>query len=304
MVALSTSLSLLMIYFGAKNTMTGAVNLGNNLQLQKAVTGSILVATVTALPELTSSLITALKGAPTVALGNILGTNIYNLPLLVGLVGLFGDVDAVNGVTRQCAYLLGVNVLLSALAIAFGSIQPWMGALFIAIYFVFLADSLRKSGRSSDADIVGQLPTNVFPLALGAVVLVLGSYLLVDSALWVMDRYGLGGFMVGLLMSFGPIIPELTVSLFSSAAGEHEVSFGNILGDNIITATLVLGIVALTNPVTISATELAVTVPFTMIFTILVYIISKLKIRITRRLSILMLLLTAATFLLQISVLS
>jgi len=294
----------LMIYFGAKNTMTGAVNLGNNLQLQKAVTGSILVATVTALPELTSSLITALKGAPTVALGNILGTNIYNLPLLVGFVGLLGDVEAVNGVTRQCAYLLGVNILLSALVIVFGSIQPWMGALFIVLFFVFLADSLRKSGRDSEAVIGGHLPLNIFPLVAGALVLVLGSYLLVDGALWVMNFYGLGGFVVGLIMSFGPIIPELAVSLFSSAAGEHEVSFGNVLGDNIITATLVLGVVALTAPVTVSVTELAVTVPFTMIFTVMVYIISKLKIRITRRLSILMLLLTAATFLLQISVLS
>ncbi|MFH2112318.1 MAG: hypothetical protein ABIJ47_13785 [Candidatus Bathyarchaeota archaeon] len=119
-----------------------------------------------------------------------------------------------------------------------------------------------------------------------------------------MNYYGLGGFVVGLLMSFGPIIPELAVSLFSSAAGEHEVSFGNVLGDNIITVTLVLGVVALTAPVTISVTELAVTVPFTMLFTIMVYLISKLKIRITRRLSILMLLLTAATFLLQISILS
>lgn len=294
----------MMIYFGAKNTMTGAVNLGNNLQLQKAVTGSILVATVTALPELTSSLITALKGAPTVALGNILGTNIYNLPLLVGFVGLLGDVEAVNGVTRQCAYLLGVNILLSALVIVFGSIQPWMGALFIVLFFVFLADSLRKSGRDSEAVIGGHLPLNIFPLVAGALVLVLGSYLLVDGALWVMNFYGLGGFVVGLIMSFGPIIPELAVSLFSSAAGEHEVSFGNVLGDNIITATLVLGVVALTAPVTVSVTELAVTVPFTMIFTVMVYIISKLKIRITRRLSILMLLLTAATFLLQISVLS
>jgi cation:H+ antiporter len=293
-----------MIYLGAKNTMTGAVNLGNNLQLQKAVTGSILVATVTALPELSSSLITALRGAPTVALGNILGTNIYNLPLLVGLVGLFGDVEVVNGVTRQCAYLFGVNVLLSALVISFGSIQPWMGIVFIVLYFGFLADSLRKSGRNSEAGIGGQLPANIFPLVAGAVVLVLGSYLLVNGALWVMNYYGLGGFVVGLIMSFGPIIPELTVSLLSSVAGEHEVSFGNVLGDNIITATLVLGVVALTAPVTVSVTELAVTVPFTIIFTIVVYLISKLKIRITRKLSILMLLLTAATFLLQISVLS
>jgi len=166
-----------MIYLGAKSTMTGAVNLGNNLQFHKAVTGSILVATVTALPELSSSLITAYKGASTVALGNILGTNIYNLPLLLGLVGLFGDVEAVNGVTRQCVYLLGVNVLLSALVLSFGSIQPWMGAIFILLYFGFLADSLRKSGRNRESEIVKRLPTNIFPLVAGAVVLVIGSYL-------------------------------------------------------------------------------------------------------------------------------
>jgi cation:H+ antiporter len=88
LIALSTSVSVLLIYLGAKNTMTEAINLGNSLNLQKAVTGSILVATVTALPELSSSLITTLKGSPSMALGNILGTNIYNLPLIVGLAGI------------------------------------------------------------------------------------------------------------------------------------------------------------------------------------------------------------------------
>ena len=293
----------MLIYLGAKNTMIGAVNLGNSLNLQKAITGSIVVATVTALPELSSSLITVMRGSHTMALGNILGTNIYNLPLLVGLAGLFSDVEVIDGVSRQCAYLLGVNVLLLALATAFGGVQPWMGVLFIGLYLVFIADSLRQARVGGVAGLKGQLASNLFPLVTGSIVLILGSYLLVDGATWVMNNYGLGGFMVGLIMSFGPIVPELAVSLFSSVAGEHEVSFGNVLGDNIITATLVLGLVALASPISISAAELAVTIPFTVIFTVLVFIMAKFRVRVTRRISVLMLLLTAATFLLQFSVL-
>jgi cation:H+ antiporter len=304
LIALSTSVSFLLIYLGAKNTMTGAINLGNSLKLQKAVTGSILVATVTALPELSSSLITMLRGSPSMALGNILGTNIYNLPLIVGLAGMFSDVKVIDGVARQCAYLLGVNVLIYVAASMFGSIQPWMGVLLIGLYVVFIADSLRQARTTGDEGLSGQLASNLLPLVAGGAVLVLGSYLLVDGATWVMDNYRLGAFVVGLIMSFGPIIPELAVSLFTTMAGEHEVSFGNVLGDNIITATLVLGLVTLTNPIEVSAIELGMTIPFTLIFTVLVYIISKHKIRVTRRVSALMLLLAAATFLLQFSVLS
>jgi len=303
LVALSASVSILLIYLGAKNTMIGAVNIGNSMNLQKAITGSILVATVTALPELSSSLLTVMRGSHTMALGNVLGTNIYNLPLLVGLAGLFSDVDVIDGVARQCAYLLGVNVLLLALATAFGGVQPWMGVLFIGLYFVFIADSLRQSRVGGIDGLKGQLASNLFPLVTGGLVLILGSYLLVDGATWLLNNYGLGGFMVGLIMSFGPIIPELAVSLFSSVAGEHEVSFGNVLGDNIITATLVLGLVALANPISVSAAELAMTIPFTVIFTVLVFIMARFRVRITRRISVLMLLLTAATFMLQFSVL-
>jgi cation:H+ antiporter len=268
------------------------------------VTGSILVATVTALPELSSSLITMLRGSPSMALGNILGTNIYNLPLIVGLAGMFSDVKVIDGVARQCAYLLGVNVLIYVAASMFGSIQPWMGVLLIGLYVVFIADSLRQARTTGDEGLSGQLASNLLPLVAGGAVLVLGSYLLVDGATWVMDNYRLGAFVVGLIMSFGPIIPELAVSLFTSMAGEHEVSFGNVLGDNIITATLVLGLVTLTNPIEVSAIELGMTIPFTLIFTVLVYLISKHKVRVTRRVSALMLLLAAATFLLQFSVLS
>jgi cation:H+ antiporter len=304
LIALSTSASFLLIYLGAKNTMTGAINLGNSLKLQKAVTGSILVATVTALPELSSSLITTLRGSPSMALGNILGTNIYNLPLIVGLAGLFSDVKVIDGVARQCAYLLGINALIYAAASMFGSIQPWMGVLLIGLYVVFIVDSLRQARTADGEGLSGQLVSNLLPLVAGGAVLVLGSYLFVDGATWIMDNYRLGAFVVGLIMSFGPIIPEVAVSLFTSMAGEHEISFGNVLGDNIITATLVLGIVTLTNPIEVSAIELGLTIPFTLIFTVLVYIISKHKIRVTRRVSALMLLLAAATFLLQFSVLS
>src|SRR4030042_4325222 len=90
LVALSASVSLLLIYLGAKKTMIGAMNLGNGLNLPKAVTGAIIVATVTALPELSSSLIIVMRGSHSMALGNILGTNIYNLPLLIGLAVGFG----------------------------------------------------------------------------------------------------------------------------------------------------------------------------------------------------------------------
>jgi len=303
LVALSASVSILLIYLGAKSTMIGAVNLGNSLNLQKAITGSVVVATVTALPELSSSLITVMRGSHTMALGNILGTNIYNLPLLVGLAGLFSDVEVIDGVSRQCAYLLGVNVLLLALATVFGGVQPWMGVLFIGLYLVFIADSLRQSRVDGIDGLKVQLASNLFPLVTGGIVLILGSYLLVDGATWIMNNYGLGGFMVGLIMSFGPIVPELAVSLFSSVAGEHQVSFGNVLGDNIITATLVLGLVVLASPVTVSAEELAVTIPFTVIFTVLVFLMARFRVKVTRRISVLMLLLTAATFMLQFSVL-
>jgi len=116
----------------------------------------------------------------------------------------------------------------------------------------------------------------------GGLALVFGSYLLVNNTLVIVHSSGLNLFFVGLVMSFGAVIPEVAVSLLSASRGEHEISVGNIIGDNIITATLVLGLVSMISPVEVSSGEVFSTIPFTIAFTGLVYLMHKYNWRVTR----------------------
>ena len=109
-------------------------------------------------------------------------------------------------------------------------------------------------------------------LITGGAALIIGSFILVNNAVGIMNAYSISPFIVGVVMSLGAVLPEVAVSLFSAIKGEHEISVGNIIGDNVITITLVLGIVSLMRPIQVAASEIITTIPFTIGFTAIIYL--------------------------------
>ena len=285
--ALLVSFSLYLTYLGASRTLKGALGLSTLINLNRSATGAVVIASITALPELTSSVAATFMGSSHLAMGNILGSNIYNLPLLIGLAGLVGEFEITNHVAEQCLMLVVINLVVASTTIITGTVSTGLSVLLLGLYLLFLYRQLQKGEECEQETCSIRQATTT--LVTGGVALILGSFILVNNAVGIMNTFNIKPFFVGVVMSLGAVLPEVAVSLFSAVKGEHEISVGNIVGDNVITITLVLGIVSLLRPVQVTTSEILTTIPFTIAFTAIIYMMHIKGWIVTRRRAILFL---------------
>lgn len=143
--------SLLLLYIGSKKIVDAASRLANSLNLHKVVVGIVFVASVTSAPELFSSLIAAVFSSSQMAFGNIIGSNIYNVPLIIGICGLIGEFEMKNStINKECLLMIGLAALLMLLTMATGTITWWIGIIFLALYSAFIYYSIRKGNGNGD----------------------------------------------------------------------------------------------------------------------------------------------------------
>jgi cation:H+ antiporter len=298
--AVAIASSLLFLYVGAKKTLHGAVEISKSLKVSKVVVGTVLVASITVLPELISSLIAVIWESAPLALGNILGSNIYNVPLIVGICGLVREFKMKNSVVEECGFMVGLSAFFAMFLILTSKVTLWMGLFFLAFYPLFIYRSVRKSNNNRDRNEHVSLGKAAACMLFGGLALLVGALLLVRSALLIVELFGLKEFYVGLtIVAFGSVVPESAVSLSAALAGEQEISVGNVIGDNIITITLVFGLVAVIRPFKVSLYEVLTTVPFMVLVTVMLLVMSRAHQKITRLLSIIMLLIAFVSFLVQ-----
>ncbi|MEM2946684.1 MAG: calcium/sodium antiporter [Candidatus Bathyarchaeia archaeon] len=295
--------SLLLLYIGSKKIVDAAARLANSLNLHKVVIGTVFVASVTSAPELFSSLFAAIFSSSQMAFGNIIGSNIYNIPLIIGICGLIGEFKMKNStINRECLLMIGLAALLMLLTIVTVTVTWWIGLIFLSLYPAFIYYSIRKgNGNGNPANQTREgAAKSAAIMVLGGAALIAGTLLLVHSATAMAEIFGLSHFYAGLtIMALGCVIPEIAVSVAAALHGEHEISIGNVIGDNIITITLVLGIVALIKSFPVTMHEILTTVPFMILVTIVLFLMNRRSHKITRAWSILMLAIAAAAFILE-----
>ncbi|MEM3578857.1 MAG: sodium:calcium antiporter [Candidatus Bathyarchaeia archaeon] len=295
--------SVLLLYIGSKKIVQTAARLAVSLNLHKVVVGTVFVATVTSAPELLSSLAAAIYGSSQMALGNIIGSNIYNIPLIIGICGLIGTFKIKNStINMECLFMTGLAALLMVLTAVTGMVNQWIGLVFLALYPVFIYYSIRKANGNGNPE-NPQPKSLAIPFAilvLGGIALVTGTFLLVYSALTMAETFGLNQFYAGVtILALGCVVPETAVSVAAALHGEQEISIGNVIGDNIITMTLVFGTVALIRSFKVSIEEILTTVPFMILVTLVLFAMNRRSHKITKTWSILMLAIAAAAFILE-----
>ncbi|MCS7124261.1 MAG: sodium:calcium antiporter [Candidatus Bathyarchaeota archaeon] len=295
--------SVLLLYAGSKKVVNAAAHLASSLNLHKVVVGTVFVATVTSAPEFLSSVAAAFYGSSKMALGNIIGSNIYNIPLIIGICGLIGTFKIKNStISKECFFMTGLATLLMILTVATGMVIQWIGLIFLALYPAFVYYSIRKGNGNKNPE--NPKPKNLAQplviLVLGGAALVAGTFLLVYSAVSMSEIFGLSQFYAGLtIMALGCVVPETAVSVAAALRGEQEISIGNVIGDNIITMTLVFGIVALIRSFPVSILEILTTVPFVILVTLVLFVMNRRSHKITKPWSVLMLAMAAAAFILE-----
>jgi cation:H+ antiporter len=308
---LALAVSLLILYWGSKRVVRGASGLSSCLNISKVVVGTVFVASVTALPELLSSLFSVFLGSSHLALGNIIGSNIYNIPLIIGVCGLVGGFKIKNSfISKECFFLIGLSLLMITLLAITGMVTWWIGTVFIAFYPVFIYYSVRKGNCSTNECSIHEeceepkrsLMNVSADILLGGGALVISTFLLVFSALSISEIFGLDQFYVGLtVVALGCVVPELAVSVAAALAGEQDIVIGNVIGDNILTLTLVLGLVGLTSSFSVSLSELLLTAPFMVIATLMLFALNKLSSNVSRLWGVMMLATAGLAFIFQTS---
>lgn len=239
--------------------MKGASRLAVGMGIPPLIVGLTVVALGTSSPELAISVGSALEGRPDLAVGNVVGSNIFNVLVILGICALIAPLVVRSQLVRfDVPVMLAVSVLTFLLAMD-GLISRGDGALLILVFFGYAAVLTRKA-RAERPDVAaefeapyrGPLRTVVWNLALvgvGIGLLVIGSNLLVDGAVVVASRLGLGELVIGLtLVAAGTSLPEVATSVVAVVRGARDIAAGNVVGSNILNLLVVLGATGLASP--------------------------------------------------------
>ncbi|MEL5878557.1 calcium/sodium antiporter [Cereibacter sphaeroides] len=244
---------LLGLFFGGEFLVRGAANVARSYRISPMVIGLTIVGFGTSTPELLVSLNAALDGASSIAVGNVLGSNIANILLILGLTALIYPV-AVDGrrVWKDLAFMVGATVLLWIMLLGDGLSRVEAGVL-VAALMGFLVSSF-LSGRTEEEETDPEALTPVWKSALitlgGLVVLMVGARLLVDSSTQIARSFGISEAVIGLtIVAVGTSLPELATSAIAAWRKHSEIAVGNVIGSNIFNVLGILGITGLVLPI-------------------------------------------------------
>lgn len=255
------------LYFGANWLVRGSVSLALRMGIRPVIIGLTIVAFGTSSPELLVSFKAGQSGNADIALGNVIGSNIANIALILGASALIRPIVMnIRAVRLDIIFMLLVSVILSVLVLDrnLGRID---GAIFIAGITGYIAfkvyQALRniRKGKAEDASPViserlgpGAAPASrrvsILLVTSGIAVLVVGSELFVLGAVSIAKKFGVSNVVIGLtVVAFGTSLPELATSIVASSRGEGDVSLGNVVGSNIFNILFILGATALFFPI-------------------------------------------------------
>ncbi|MUH37883.1 sodium:calcium antiporter [Zobellia amurskyensis] len=249
-------LGLILLIAGGNWLLKSAVALSLRLNIPKIVIGMTVVSFATSAPELIVSIKAALDGFPDLALGNVVGSNIANLGLVLAITVLMGSIDV-----RRTFYTTDWPVMMAASLLFFGFIffdgelQQYEGIIMVVALFLFLVYLLRFQKQAVE----DEAPEDDMPLPLYKLVLFLGlggtalwggSELLISGAVGLATLYGVSERIIAVtVVSIGTSIPELAASVIAVIKKEKAISLGNLLGSNIFNLLAVLGITSIITPI-------------------------------------------------------
>lgn len=258
---------------GADYFVDGASSVARKLHIPVFVIGLTVVAFGTSAPELAVSVTAALKGSNDIAIGNVVGSNIFNLLVVLGCSAAICPMAVEKGMIKR-DYPLSIlaAVVLGALSLdtLFGAKETTIGRvdgiilLLLFAGFMFLTLSIAQKERKNklseqeeDAkeNIGKPIWTSLLFLALGLAGVIIGADLSVNGAKEIARGFGMSEAMIGLtIVAFGTSLPELVTSIVAARNGESEIAIGNVIGSNIFNILLILGVSGVIEPMSVSNT--------------------------------------------------
>lgn len=260
------------IVFSADWLVAGAVTIAKRFKISDFVIGAVIVGVGTSFPELVVSSIGAINGNSDIALGNVIGSNIFNVLGILGLTAMIMPVAVSKENKRfDLPLCIGVSVLTLLLAFNFFTggvvgIGRVDGLMLLAIFAYFMYASLRgnkKQEVETDEVVTNkQLAFGIGKVVLGLAVLIISSRFFLDNAILIAKAWGVNeAFIAITLVACGTSLPELAASLVAAAKKNTQLALGNVIGSNIFNLSLILGTASQITPLTgsgITAVDYAV----------------------------------------------
>ena len=250
-----------LVLWGADRLTDGAVAVAEKMKMPQMVIGLTIVAMGTSMPEFCVSLISALKGTSDLAVGNIVGSNIFNALLIVGVSALVAPMTIMETTVRKdIPFALVASALLLIMCLD-GNISRLDAGILFVMFLIFMYMTLKgakKQGADAEEAIEGEgkkpMATwlSVVWILVGLLCLIGGSNLFVEGATAVATNLGVSEAVIGLtIVAGGTSLPELATSVVSARKGNSGIAIGNALGSNVFNILAILGITGMITPMTL-----------------------------------------------------
>lgn len=245
-------MGIVVVLKGADWLTDGAVNIASRFGVSQMVIGLTIVAMGTSMPELCVSMVSALKGTPDLAVGNVVGSNTLNTLLIVGCSALVAPIMVKRSSVRRDIPFAVLASLLMLIFCLDGGIGRLDAALLFILFAVFMFVTVKygkNEGTETKTTEMAPLGKAALLLVVGLVCLILGSNLFVDNASFVASTLGVSDAVIGLtIVAGGTSLPELATSMVSAKKGNSDIAIGNVIGSNVFNILMIIGVTGLVKP--------------------------------------------------------
>jgi len=267
---------LALLYYGADFLVDGSSRLALSFGVRPLIIGMTIVSFATSMPELMVSLLAVGKGSSDIAVGNIVGSNIANIGLILGSSAMLLPLKVPRGLLRwELPFMVLVTFTLFGLCLD-GNLDASNGLILLVLLGLFIAYCLRFARPSGEEklvledDVEQEIPRrgkDLLYIVGGIIGLGVGANWMVSSAVTIARAVGLSELVIGMtIVALGTSLPELAASLVSAAKGEMDISIGNVIGSNIFNILFVLGLCPLFQTISVDASILRFELPVVLLF--------------------------------------
>ena len=265
---------------GSDFFVDGSSSIASLLKIPTIIVGLTIVAFGTSAPEAAVSITSSLAGNNAMAVSNVIGSNLFNILMVIGVSALLGDLLMEKSVlNKDLPFLVAITVLFAAFILIGWNITSIEGIILLAILIAYVLYLIRSSKKSKDANKVEKaklsLPVSIIFIVVGLAGIILGGDLVVKSASSIAMALGMSETLVGLtIVAIGTSLPELVTSLTALKKGENQIVIGNVIGSNIFNILFVLGASSAISEIPLDSSML-IDVIFMIAVTILFFIFGK-----------------------------
>lgn len=293
---------LILLVIAGDKLVDGSVAIAERFNISKLVIGITVVSIGTSAPELVVGIDAALSGAVEIALGNVVGSNIANILLVLGIPALFYPFSCDDGEIRHSLFYMMFATLLFIMLSYYGPLHIWQGVLMLTLLAIFLFYAVKRAKNNAkilkhDKDFAERALEDIGPqteksphfskviitIVLGLAGLVFGAHILVDGAVIIARTVGIPEAIIGLsIVAIGTSLPELVTSIMAARNKHGDVAMGNIIGSNLFNILAIMGVTSLVAPVTIPEQFFRIDFPILLVTSLMLIPLAMGKIKINR----------------------